>query len=100
MIKFSQYQRVTVTYNDGKFAYGYLGVIVEKDDKKIVNQQIILKDHEEAMTALRNVERMAGRSAKMVEDTYYPNRRNKWAISMRPRRFITKEITFSMYEFD
>ena len=100
MIKFSQYQRVTVNYTDGKFHYGYLAVIVEKDDKRVVDQQIMLRNYGEAMTALRNLERTAGRPAKMVEETYYPSRHSKWTFSMKPRRFTTKEITFSMYELD
>lgn len=102
VIRFHNYQYISVAYIDGKFYSADLHISIDRDGENIVEHMVKLRDYGDAMKALRRIEKLAGEAAKMSTYTSYSNTHHKYRFS--PATSTTdvffKTLTYSKCEFD
>lgn len=102
VIRFHNYQYISVAYIEGKFYSADLHISVDRDGENIVEHMVKLRDYGDAMKALRRIEKLAGESAKLIEAEVFHNTHHKYRFSpaTETSKVVMKTLTYSKCEFD
>lgn len=92
MKKFVNYQSIDVGFINGHFISATLYINIDHDGVTVCDHYVKITDYASAMKALRQIERLAGHSAHLIDRDGF-SRRSKWT-------YTGKTITFCDVKYD